>query len=144
LKLNLKLGGVNSILAPADLPNFGTTTMMLGCDVTHSTGAGTPRAGADADVSPSIAAVVATTDGSGNKYSAQIREQSARTEIIQDMKEMTLIHLREWSKQSKNQRPTQIIVTRDGVSEGQLSAVVQSEVLAIKGELLFSLVSSSS
>ncbi|GAA5968532.1 hypothetical protein JCM3765_006724 [Sporobolomyces pararoseus] len=132
LKLNLKLGGVNSILAPADLPKFGTTTMMIGCDVTHSTGAGTPRAGADADVNPSIAAVVATTDGSGNKYSAQVREQSARTEIIQDMKEMTLVHLREWAKQSKNQRPTQIIVTRDGVSEGQLSAVVQSEVLAIK------------
>ncbi|GAA6023079.1 hypothetical protein JCM11491_002325 [Sporobolomyces phaffii] len=132
LKINLKLGGVNSIIAPADLPKYGTTTMMLGCDVTHSTGAGTPRAGADADVNPSIAAVVATTDGSGNKYSAQVREQSARTEIIQDMKEMTLVHLRDWAKQSKNQRPTQIIVARDGVSEGQLAAVVQSEILAIK------------
>lgn len=107
--------------------------MMLGCDVTHSTGAGTPRAGTDADITPSIAAVVATTDGSGNKYSAQVREQLARTEIIQDMQEMTLIHLREWSKQSKGQRPTQIIVARDGVSEGQLAAVVQSEILAIKG-----------
>ncbi|GAA5897871.1 argonaute/piwi family protein [Sporobolomyces salmoneus] len=132
LKLNLKLGGVNSILSPNDLPKFGTSTMLLGADVSHSTGAGTPRAGTDADVNPSIAAVVATTDGSGNKYSAQIREQSARTEIIQDMKEMTSIHVKEWSRQMKGQRPDQIIMMRDGVSEGQLSAVVQSEVLDMK------------
>ncbi|GAA5854435.1 hypothetical protein JCM5353_003413 [Sporobolomyces roseus] len=132
LKLNLKLGGVNSTVTQADLPKYGTnTTMMLGADVTHSTGMGTPKAGEE-DVAPSIAAVVSTTDGSGDKYSAQVREQTGRQEIIQGMQEMTSIHLKEWMKQMKGQKPQQIIVCRDGVSEGQLAAVVQSEVLAIK------------
>ncbi|GAA5934977.1 argonaute/piwi family protein [Sporobolomyces koalae] len=131
LKINLKLGGVNSIISPNDLPKFGNSTIMFGADVTHSTGAGTPRAGAE-DVSPSIAAIVATTDGSGNNYSAQVREQSARTEIIEGTQEMTKLQLLEWIKRSKGQKPTQIIVCRDGVSEGQLAAVVQSEVMAMK------------
>ena len=109
--------------------------MMLGADVTHSTGMGTPKAGEE-DVAPSIAAVVSTIDGSGDKYSAQVREQTGRQEIIQGMQEMTSIHLKEWIKQMKGQKPQQIIVCRDGVSEGQLAAVVQSEVLAIKGESL--------
>ncbi|GAA6064192.1 hypothetical protein JCM10212_005773 [Sporobolomyces blumeae] len=131
-KINLKLGGVNSTLTANDLPKFGNSTMILGADVTHSTGMGTPRAGSEDEVKPSIAAVVATTDGTGNRYSAQIREQTGRQEIIADMKEMTVAHLRQWIASSKGQKPAQIIVMRDGVSEGQLVPVVQSEVLDIK------------
>ncbi|GAA5908226.1 hypothetical protein JCM5296_000418 [Sporobolomyces johnsonii] len=130
LKLNIKLGGVNSEVKPQDLPNFGKTTMMFGADVTHPTGFGAPRAGED--VPPSIAAVVATTDASGNLYASQVREQLGRKEFITEMKEMTVIHVKEWIKQMKGQRPTQVIMWRDGVSEGQLAPVVQSEIMQIK------------
>ncbi|GAA5922205.1 hypothetical protein JCM1841_000674 [Sporobolomyces salmonicolor] len=130
LKLNIKLGGVNSEVKQQDLPKFGKTTMMLGADVTHPTGFGAPRAGED--VPPSIAAVVATTDGSGNLYASQVREQVGRKEFITELKEMTVIHAKEWIKQMKGQRPTQVIVWRDGVSEGQLAPVVQSEIMQIK------------
>ncbi|GAA5925866.1 hypothetical protein JCM10213_007307 [Rhodosporidiobolus nylandii] len=135
LKINAKLGGINSILGPSDLPGFKLNkTLMLGADVTHPTGLGTPRAGAGVEVAPSIAAVVASTDGQGAKYAAQVREQEGRKEFITDLTEMTKIHIESWAKANKG-LPEVILMFRDGVSEGQYAPVVQEEVTSIKAAI---------
>ncbi|GAA5915403.1 hypothetical protein JCM6882_001414 [Rhodosporidiobolus microsporus] len=133
LKLNAKLGGVNSTVAATDVPAFKLNkTLILGADVTHPTGFGTARAGSGEEVPPSIAAVVGSTDPMGMKYGAQVREQEGRKEFITAMEEMTIIHVKNWMKGNKNVKPETVLMFRDGVSEGQYAPVVQEEVTALK------------
>ncbi|GAA5826421.1 hypothetical protein JCM11251_002359 [Rhodosporidiobolus azoricus] len=133
LKLNAKLGGVNSTVTPFDVPAFKLgKTLILGADVTHPTGFGTARAGSGENVPSSIAAVVGSTDAQGMKYGAQVREQEGRREFITGMEEMVVIHVRAWMKENKNVKPDTVLMFRDGVSEGQYAPVVQEEVTALK------------
>lgn len=76
LKINVKLGGINSILVPSIRPKvFNEPVIFLGADVTH------PPAGDNKK--PSIAAVVGSMDGHPSRYSATVRVQQHRQEIIQ-------------------------------------------------------------
>ncbi|GAA5924141.1 hypothetical protein JCM3775_005604 [Rhodotorula graminis] len=119
LKLNAKLGGVNSTIAPGDLPGFTAgKTLILGADVTHPTGFGTPLAGSD-DVAPSIAAVVGAVDSADMQYAAQVREQAGRKEFITDLEDMCVQLVKKYLVNAKGVKPTKIIFFRDGVSEGQ-------------------------
>ncbi|BGP00148.1 Protein argonaute [Rhodotorula toruloides] len=104
-------------------------TLLLGADVTHPTGAGTGRAGAE--VPPSIAAVVAAVDSSNMKYVAQVREQEGRKEFITELSSMSETLIRTFMKNTKG-RPDSIIMFRDGISEGQLAPCVHAEVSQIK------------
>lgn len=54
---------------------------MMGADVTHP-----PPARAGESVAPSVAAVVGTGEGSNQTYSAQVRTQEGRVEIIAELK----------------------------------------------------------
>ena len=71
LKINVKLGGINSILVPTIRPTvFREPVIFLGADVTH------PPAGDKAK--PSIAAVVGSQDAHPSRYSATVRVQAHR------------------------------------------------------------------
>ncbi|KAE8573837.1 Putative Argonaute 1 [Halyomorpha halys] len=66
LKINVKLGGINSILVPSIRPKvFNEPVIFLGADVTH------PPAGDNKK--PSIAAVVGSMDAHPSRYAATVR-----------------------------------------------------------------------
>lgn len=60
---------------------FQAPVMIMGADVNH------PPAGDK--ITPSLAAIVASMDRYACKYAVEVRHQKHRTEIIQDLKEMT-------------------------------------------------------
>lgn len=81
LKINVKLGGINSILVPSIRPKvFNEPVIFLGADVTH------PPAGDNKK--PSIAAVVGSMDAHPSRYAATVRVQQHRQEIIQELSSM--------------------------------------------------------
>ncbi|XP_053382229.1 protein argonaute-2-like isoform X1 [Mercenaria mercenaria] len=124
LKINVKLGGINNILLPSIRPTvFREPVIFLGADVTH------PPAG-DAS-KPSIAAVVASMDAHPSRYSATVRVQQHRQEIIQELASMVKELLIQFYKSTRF-KPTRIIFYRDGVSEGQFQSVLSHELRAVR------------
>ncbi|CAG9530415.1 unnamed protein product [Cercopithifilaria johnstoni] len=124
LKMNVKLGGVNSILLPAVRPRiFTEPVIFLGCDITH------PPAGDSRK--PSIAAVVGSMDAHPSRYAATVRVQAHRQEIISDLTYMVRELLIQFYRSTRF-KPTRIIIYRDGVSEGQFFNVLQYELRALR------------
>ena len=93
---------------------FREPIIFLGADVTH------PPAGDT--LKPSIAAVVGSMDAHPSRYSATVRVQEHRQEIIRDLATMVKDLLIQFYR-STSFKPTRIIFYRDGVSEGQFSTV---------------------
>jgi len=120
LKMNVKLGGVNSYLG--DQLKFVTEkpTMVLGADVTH------PPPGGDPNRS-SIVSLVGSMDAQCGRYSASLRTQQAKLEIIQDIKNMMKELLIEFYK-STGAKPERILMYRDGISEGQFTEAIRIEI----------------
>ncbi|XP_024959437.1 protein argonaute 16 [Cynara cardunculus var. scolymus] len=134
LKINSKLGGINSLLAleqPSRIPLIhDTPTMIIGMDVSH----GSPGR---SDI-PSIAAVVGSHSWPLiSRYKASVRTQSSKVEMIEGlfkpqadgtddgiMSELLV----EFYQTSNHRKPTQIIVFRDGVSESQFNQVLNIEL----------------
>ncbi|KAL4883725.1 ribonuclease H-like domain-containing protein [Aspergillus karnatakaensis] len=127
LKFNLKLGGTNQIVNPKELGIIGEgKTMLVGIDVTH------PSPGS-AEGAPSVAGMVASINASLGQWPAEIRIQSkSRNEMVEDLDSMLKAHLRRWSANNKNKLPENIIVYRDGVSEGQYDLVTEKELPLLK------------
>ncbi|KAI8986394.1 Piwi domain-containing protein [Pilobolus umbonatus] len=124
LKVNMKLGGMNLFLPPAQIPFISTRpTIVLGADVTHPAPGDMNR--------PSVAAVTASLDSRASRYASAIRVQANRTEIIADLANMIKELLKSFY-QTCGQKPERILFYRDGVSEGQFKQVMESEVAAIK------------
>ncbi|XP_041360926.1 protein argonaute-2-like isoform X5 [Gigantopelta aegis] len=124
LKINVKLGGINSILLPSIRPQvFKEPIIFLGADVTH------PPAGDCAK--PSIAAVVGSMDAHPSRYSATVRVQQHRQEIIHELSTMVRELLIQFYKSTRF-KPTRIIFYRDGVSEGQFQTVLSHELRAVR------------
>ena len=121
LKFNLKKGGVNQSLDKLKLGIVGEgNTMVVGIDVTH------PSPGS-ATNAPSIASMVASIDGQLGQWPAVLRIQAARQEQVADLDNLLVSRLRLW--QVKNQKyPDNILVYRDGVSEGQYNMVINEEL----------------
>ncbi|XP_076264223.1 protein argonaute-1 isoform X4 [Rhynchophorus ferrugineus] len=125
LKINVKLGGINSILVPSIRPKiFNEPVIFLGADVTH------PPAGDNKK--PSIAAVVGSMDAHPSRYAATVRVQQHRQEIIQELSSMVRELLIMFYKSTGGYKPHRIILYRDGVSEGQFLQLLQSELTAIR------------
>ncbi|TPX32739.1 hypothetical protein SmJEL517_g04219 [Synchytrium microbalum] len=128
LKVNIKLGGINSYLDPErELTSFvqlhqRVPTMLIGADITH------PRPGSQGR---SIAAVVGSMDQRYCYYQAAIRSQTTRVEIISDMKEAVKELFQAFFNRSRV-FPSRVVYFRDGVSEGQFTEVVLNEVQAIR------------
>ncbi|GFP97604.1 protein argonaute 4 [Phtheirospermum japonicum] len=134
LKINAKLGGLNSVLAGELSPSLPVIskvpTLILGMDVSH----GSPG---QSDV-PSIAAVVSSRQWpSISRYRACVRTQSPKVEMIDSlykrvsdteddgiMRELLV----DFYISSQKRKPDQIIIFRDGVSESQFNQVLNIEL----------------
>ncbi|KAL4872284.1 hypothetical protein BDV12DRAFT_162657 [Aspergillus spectabilis] len=127
LKFNLKLGGVNQLVNPKELNVIGEgKTMLVGIDVTH------PSPGSAAGA-PSVAGMVASINSSLGQWPAEIRIQSkSRNEMVEDLDSMVKAHLRRWATNNNGKYPENIIVYRDGVSEGQYDLVTEKELPLLK------------
>ena len=94
---------------------FNEPVVFLGADVTH------PPAGDNKK--PSIAAVVGSMDAHPSRYSATVRVQQHRQEVIQELSSMVRELLLMFYKSTGGYKPHRIILYRDGVSEGQFLQV---------------------
>ncbi|KAJ9220490.1 hypothetical protein DTO169C6_7234 [Paecilomyces variotii] len=123
LKFNLKLGGSNHLLDNSKLGLLAQgRTMVVGADVTH------PSPGS-AGNAPSVASVVASVDHRMGQWPAALRIQpQARQEMIGGLDELFKSRLRLWAKHNKNTYPENILMYRDGVSEGQYQLVLNEEL----------------
>ncbi|KAF9930836.1 Eukaryotic translation initiation factor 2C [Linnemannia zychae] len=124
LKINVKLGGMNSFLSPNQTPFLSQRpTILFGADVSHPSPGDTTR--------PSIASLVGSMDAKAARYAATVRVQTARTETIADLGGMVVELLRTFY-QTCGQKPERILFYRDGVSEGQFAEVLRSEVASVR------------
>ncbi|PKY39146.1 Piwi-domain-containing protein [Rhizophagus irregularis] len=106
LKINAKLGGMNSFINPSQLLFVSESpTIILGASVIHPVPGDTSR--------PSIAAVTASIDAMASRYVASIRVQTCRQKTCE-------------------RKPERILFYRNGVSEGQFLAMLEYEIKAIK------------
>ncbi|KAF9392685.1 hypothetical protein BGX21_010951, partial [Mortierella sp. AD011] len=123
LKINAKLGGVNSCLVKNSIPWLTQEpSMIIGADVTHP---------APGETRPSVVAVVASMDSYSFRYSGRIKVQDSRVEVIEGLK--TLVYELLTTFNEKNRAfPQRILFYRDGVSEGQYAQIIQAEVSAVK------------
>ncbi|EEF41836.1 eukaryotic translation initiation factor 2c, putative [Ricinus communis] len=125
LKINAKLGG-NNVELNDRLPYFEGEdhVMFLGADVNHP--------GSRNTTSPSIAAVVATVNWpAANRYAARVRPQDHRKEKILNFGDMCLELVETYALLNKV-RPGNIVIFRDGVSEGQFDMVLNEELIDLK------------
>jgi eukaryotic translation initiation factor 2C len=122
LKFNLKLGGRNQILDTNKLGIISEgKTMVVGIDVTH------PSPGS-ASNAPSVAGIVASIDQWLAQWPADLQIQTARQEMVVGLDEMLKSRLRLWAKNNKGAYPENILIYRDGVSEGQYDVVLDQEL----------------
>ena len=126
LKFNLKLGGINHSL---DQPSMKflqlKKTMIVGIDVTH------PSPGSSS-TAPSVAGIVASVDEHLGQWPADIRIQKARQEDVEDLDVLFRSRLLVWKDKNNNILPENILVYRDGVSEGQYDKVLTVELPALR------------
>ncbi|XP_023640947.1 protein argonaute 6 isoform X2 [Capsella rubella] len=136
LKINSKLGGINSLLGieySYNVPLINKIpTLILGMDVSHG-----PPGRADV---PSVAAVVGSKCWPLiSRYRAAVRTQAPRLEMIDSLFQpientekgdngiMNELFV-EFYRTSRARKPKQIIIFRDGVSGSQFNQVLNIEV----------------
>jgi len=119
----LKLGGINQLIDNKRLGIIDNDkTMVVGIDVTH------PSPGSSS-TAPSVAAMVASVDKRLGQWPAILRVQTSRQERVTDLAEMLKTRLHLWKSKGRHQSfPENILVYRDGVSEGQYNMVVDEEL----------------
>ncbi|KAL3585142.1 hypothetical protein D5086_012009 [Populus alba] len=135
LKINAKLGGLNSLLAMEQSRNIPfiskVPTIIFGMDVSH----GSPG---QSDM-PSIAAVVSSRNWPLlSRYRASVRSQSPKVEMVDSLFTLTpdkkddsgIVRelLLDYYRSSGQTKPAQIIIFRDGVSESQFNQVLNIEL----------------
>lgn len=126
LKINLKLGGANHELVEGQLykiKELENKTMVIGIDVTH------PSVGSSENA-PSIAAMVAS-DKRLSQWPADLRINKSREEMVGKLRSMLESRLN-WWKAKYNDLPKNLLIYRDGVSEGQYQAVLDEELPQIR------------
>lgn len=99
--------------------------MVVGFDVTH------PSTGQTLGGAPSVAAMVASTDGFLSQWLAEISIQQQRQERVSDLKHMLKTRLQVW-KARHGSYPMRVLVYRDGVSESQYAMVKDQELPLLK------------
>ncbi|KAI0835954.1 Piwi-domain-containing protein [Hypoxylon sp. FL0890] len=121
MKFNLKMGGNNQSVDFKETSLKFDETMIVGIDVTH------PPPGSGVNT-PSIAGMVASVDSSLGQWPAVVRRQERqRQEMVSSLQEMLESRLKLWSAKNKT-LPKNILVYRDGVSEGQFKTVLEKEL----------------
>ncbi|KAF7103970.1 hypothetical protein CFC21_104900 [Triticum aestivum] len=135
LKINAKLGGLNSLLKKETIraiPHVSRVpTIIFGMDVSH---------GSPGQNVPSVAAVVSSLKWPiMSKYRASVCTQSPRLEMIDtlfkpvgdDDHGLIKDSLVDFLRNNDGQRPEQIIIFRDGVSESQFNQALNEELAQI-------------
>ncbi|XP_031490006.1 protein argonaute 4-like [Nymphaea colorata] len=137
LKINSKLGGINSLLSIEKTPSIPiistSPTIILGLDVSH----GSPG---HSDM-PSIAAVVSSREWPLiSRYRAAVRTQSPKVEMIDSLFKPSVHEdkktdhgiinelLIDFYQSSRQRKPEKMIIFRDGVSESQFNQVLNIEL----------------
>ncbi|KAH6616970.1 ribonuclease H-like domain-containing protein [Chaetomium tenue] len=131
LKVNLKFGGVNHRVQ--DTTGLVAKTMFVGYDVTHPTNL---PAGA-AENAPSLVGLVASVDKDLAQWPAVTWANRARVEEVGQNDDGQFVRhfkdrLRLWQDANNKQLPENIIIFRDGVSEGQFNMVLKDELPNIR------------
>lgn len=125
LKFNLKAGGTNHTLDPAKLGIVGQgKTMLVGIDVTH------PSPGS-AEGAPSGVGIVASVDSTLGQWPAAFAFQEGRKEMVTALENLFLSRLKLWEKHNR-EFPQNVIIYRDGVSEGQYQQILDQELPLIR------------
>jgi hypothetical protein len=133
LKVNLKFGGVNHRVN--DSTGLVKNTMFVGYDVTHPTNL---PAGA-ADKAPSFVGLVASCEEDLAQWPAVTWATKGGVENVgkgedkgQKFVENFKDRIRLWQKHSKGRPLKNIVIFRDGVSEGQFKMVLADELPHIR------------
>ncbi|KAK2594352.1 hypothetical protein QQS21_007953 [Conoideocrella luteorostrata] len=123
LKFNLKFGGINQTVEGKNLGIVNQNkTMVVGIDVTHPSPGSSSKA-------PSVSAMVASVDKFLGQWPATLRIQRARQEDVDDLTEMLKSRLALWKTKGQHTAfPENILVYRDGVSDGQYDMVYSHEL----------------
>ncbi|KAJ7184221.1 argonaute-like protein [Mycena filopes] len=122
IKLNARLGGHYALPTSVAINYLAKSPFMIfGADIAH------PPPGVSR---PSIASVVFSCDPAAAKYIAYSQVQSPRQEMIEGLQEMVKKAILLFG--GTNAPPARIFFYRDGVSDGEMDAVKQEEVQAIK------------
>jgi hypothetical protein len=125
LKINVKLGGMNSFINPSQMPFITQRpTIIMGASVSYPAPGYASR--------PSIAAVTASMDVKSSRYAATIRVQTGKQEVIGDLAEMVKELLKTFY-QTCGRKPERILFYRDDISEGRFAIILENEIKAIKG-----------
>ncbi|RWA08504.1 hypothetical protein EKO27_g6616 [Xylaria grammica] len=127
LKINLKMGGINHKLRDDVTIVKKKVTMVVGYDVTHPT-----NLAGNAQGLPSIVGLVSSIDQHLGQWPATSWAQEGRKEMLgQELEERFKGRLELF--RGVNQRlPENIIIYRDGVSEGQFATVLEKELPLIR------------
>ncbi|KAG4427462.1 hypothetical protein IFR05_017056, partial [Cadophora sp. M221] len=126
LKFNLKAGGINHTLDNGKLGVISEgKTMVVGLDVTH------PSPGSK-EGAPSVAGIVASVDKWLGQWPADFNVQVGKKEMVAALESMMISRLNVWKKRNNGNLPVNIIMYRDGVSEGQYQLVLDEELPLIR------------
>ncbi|PIL23264.1 Argonaute [Ganoderma sinense ZZ0214-1] len=136
LKINAKMGGINTIADPRAFPVLTDpkTTIVMGGHIRHPAPAG-HRYG------PSFAALVCSVDSEMAKYIADCRVQTSRKDMIEELEAMATAHIAMFKSYQQNVEkkspgdPDRVIFYRAGVSEGQFKHVLELELPQLKRAL---------
>ncbi|KAF9036856.1 Piwi domain-containing protein [Panaeolus papilionaceus] len=130
LKVNARLGGVNSVVeSPAlreALKGTGNElTIVMGADASHP-GPGVQK--------PTTTCLVFSRDENATKYTALMGIQHPRTEMIEELEKFVYSAIEIVGNENRR-GPTRIIFFRDGVSEGEYDKVRRVELAAIQSAI---------
>ncbi|KAI6174749.1 Piwi domain protein [Aphelenchoides fujianensis] len=126
MKINVKLGGVNSQLAADAVTSkylVEEPCLILGIDVTH------PAPGEERIGMPSIAAVVGNIDLKAQLFGANVQRRCRESVVY--VNEAVAERLRAFHDNT-GRLPARILVFRDGVSTGQFSEILREEFNGIR------------
>ncbi|KAI1472880.1 Piwi-domain-containing protein [Daldinia caldariorum] len=127
LKVNLKMGGINHKLNNSVPIVRDGKTMVLGYDVTHPT-----NLAGGSDGLPSLVGMVSSIDKDLGQWPAAAWSQTGKVEMLNEtLREKFASRLDLWRFHNKD-LPQNIIIFRDGVSEGQFDLVKEKELPYIR------------
>lgn len=125
LKVNIKLGGINSRVDDPFLRR--QRTIVIGCDAAHPN----PSQRRLNPPPPTFTALAANYDSACAQYTAVTASQSPGTEMVEQFGPMAEELLRRYTKRT-GFPPESVLYFRDGVSETEFSTVLSSELEALK------------
>ncbi|KAG2348507.1 Piwi-domain-containing protein [Suillus weaverae] len=127
MKINAKLGGVNSLPRSGALEKLMSAPfMVIGADVGH------PAPGMINQ--PSVASLVYSYDRYAVRYEAMMSVQHPRQEKIDELRKLVYRAIAEFGERNRA-APVRILFFRDGLSEGEYALTGKEEIEDITGAI---------